>query len=287
MRVAWRRGRWSTPRFSTAISSHIPSGGRLTSRGRCRLSICRQQARVAIIGGGYGGLSTALELAARVSMAVLEATSWASAPTRNGGGVSGGVNVGKGFRGKAVESDRDRALRGLSDAADAFAWSPPDARGKHRLPLAEERPLHRRLDAAALRRAGAPVETSTTRARIGTYMVPREQQREEIASDYYYGGMVVERTGQLHPALYYGGLLERRRPRGRGLRQGRRREDRAQGGSGWRVRTNKGPDRGARGGDRDQRLHRRPHADAEARGWCRWRATSSPPRNCPRTWSRA
>src|SRR4029434_6812037 len=39
-------------------------------------------------------------------------------------------------------------------------------------------------------------------------MVPREKQREEIASDYYYGGMVVERTGQLHPALYYGGLLK-------------------------------------------------------------------------------
>ncbi len=45
-------------------------------------------------------------------------------------------------------------------------------------------------------------------AGLGTYMVPREQQREEIASDYYYGGMVVERTGQLHPALYYGGLLK-------------------------------------------------------------------------------
>ena len=34
------------------------------------------------------------------------------------------------------------------------------------------------------------------------------QQREEIASDYYYGGMVVERTAQVHPALYYGGLLK-------------------------------------------------------------------------------
>jgi glycine/D-amino acid oxidase-like deaminating enzyme len=45
-------------------------------------------------------------------------------------------------------------------------------------------------------------------------MVPRERQREEIASDYYYGGMVVERSAKLHPALYYKGLLEaaRRRP---------------------------------------------------------------------------
>ena len=38
-------------------------------------------------------------------------------------------------------------------------------------------------------------------------MLFRSRQREEIASDYYHGGMVVERTGQLHPALYFGGLL--------------------------------------------------------------------------------
>ena len=60
-------------------------------------------------------------------------------------------------------------------------------------------------------------------AQSGAYMVPRERQREEIASDYYFGGMVVERSGKLHPALYYKGLLEACRRRGvRGLRQGSR-----------------------------------------------------------------
>src|SRR5262249_51952878 len=45
-------------------------------------------------------------------------------------------------------------------------------------------------------------------------MLPRERQREEIGSDFYYGGMVVKRSGKLHPALYYRGLLEAcRRPR--------------------------------------------------------------------------
>jgi len=39
-------------------------------------------------------------------------------------------------------------------------------------------------------------------------MVPRGRQREEMASDYYFGGMVVERSGKLHPALYYKGLLD-------------------------------------------------------------------------------
>ena len=44
-------------------------------------------------------------------------------------------------------------------------------------------------------------------------MVPRERQREEMASDYYYGGMVVERSAKLHPALYYKGLLDAARRR--------------------------------------------------------------------------
>jgi len=52
------------------------------------------------------------------------------------------------------------------------------------------------------------VGTYNDTASLGTYMVPRERQREEIASDFYEGGMVVERGGQLHPALYYKGLLE-------------------------------------------------------------------------------
>lgn len=35
-----------------------------------------------------------------------------------------------------------------------------------------------------------------------------------MASDYYYGGMVVERSANLHPALYYKGLLDACRARG-------------------------------------------------------------------------
>jgi glycine/D-amino acid oxidase-like deaminating enzyme len=45
-------------------------------------------------------------------------------------------------------------------------------------------------------------------------MLPRERQREEMASDYYYGGMVVQRSANLHPALYYKGLLDACRTRG-------------------------------------------------------------------------
>ena len=61
---------------------------------------------MAIVGGGYAGLSTALELAKQgIDAVVLEAHELGfGASTRNGGAVSGGVNVGKSFSGRAATS---------------------------------------------------------------------------------------------------------------------------------------------------------------------------------------
>src|SRR5215472_5698790 len=63
-----------------------------------------RSARVAIVGGGYAGLSTALELAKHgIDAIVLEAGELGSgASTRNGGAVSGGVNIGKSFTGRTA-----------------------------------------------------------------------------------------------------------------------------------------------------------------------------------------
>src|SRR5438445_5919850 len=82
-----------------------------------------QAARVAIVGGGYAGLSTALELALHgIDSVVLEAHELGfGASTRNGGAVSAGVNIGKSFTGGTMDVDADRAGRMLSDAADAFS----------------------------------------------------------------------------------------------------------------------------------------------------------------------
>ena len=201
------------------------------------------RAAVAVVGGGYAGLSTALELKKHgLDPVVLEAAELGfGASTRNGGAVSGGVNIGKGFSGRSAEVAPERAQRLLSDASDAFAlvdrliaeeriecfW---EKRGRFvgawtgRHFLAQSRRLALLNDAA----------------QSGAYMVPPERQREEIASDYYHGGMVVERSGKLHPALYYKGLLDACRRRnvavcakagvGRIVRKG----------AAWRVETARG-----------------------------------------------
>src|SRR5579885_1175504 len=183
--------------------AYRPVAGELTELPR--------EVRVAIVGGGYAGLATALELARHgIAAAVLEAQApGAGASTRNGGAVSGGVNIGKSFSGKSVTIDGARAARLLADAADAFAlvdrlireeqiecfW---ETKGRF---VAAWTSAHFEAQRRRLSLLNAAAQS-------GAYMVPREQQREEIASDYYHGGMVVERSGKLHPALYYKGLLD-------------------------------------------------------------------------------
>jgi glycine/D-amino acid oxidase-like deaminating enzyme len=170
-----------------------------------------RQARVAIVGGGYAGLATALELARNnIPCVVLEARELGhGASTRSGGAVSGGVNIGKSLTGKSLDPNSPRAEALLSDGAEVFS-------------LIERLIGEESIDCAWQKTgrfvgAWTPAHYASQSLRIdqlnrcalaGARMLPRERQREEIASDYYYGGMVVERGASLHPALYYKGLLD-------------------------------------------------------------------------------
>jgi glycine/D-amino acid oxidase-like deaminating enzyme len=170
-----------------------------------------KRVRVAIVGGGYGGLATALELHRNgVDCVVLEAKELGhGASTRSGGAVSGGVNVGKSFTGKSLDPESERARGLLTDAGDAFATI-------ERL-IAEESIDCFWQKTGRFTGAWTPTHFASQAKRVALlneaaqsdcYMLPRERQREEMASDYYYGGMVVERAACLHPALYYKGLLD-------------------------------------------------------------------------------
>jgi glycine/D-amino acid oxidase-like deaminating enzyme len=163
------------------------------------------------------------------------------ASTRNGGAVSGGVNIGKSFGGKPADVDAARAARLLSDGYDAFA-------------LVERLIDEEAIDCRWQKRgrfvgAWTPQHFAYQQSRIaslndnaqsGAYMVARERQRDEIASDYYYGGMVVERSASLHPALYYKGLLDACRRRGIAVCANAAVEDIARNSAGWRVATSRG-----------------------------------------------
>ena len=202
-----------------------------------------RETRVAIVGAGYAGLSTALELSKHGIDAVVfeKGALGEGASTRNGGAVSGGVNIGKSFGGKPAQVAPERAADFLSDGYDAFSlvdrlideeaiecwWQ---KRGRF---VGAWTPKHFAYQ-------GSRLASLNDNAQSGAYMVSREHQRDEIASDYYYGGMVVERSGSLHPALYYKGLLDACRRRGIAICADASVDGITRNGAGWQVATSRG-----------------------------------------------
>jgi len=200
-----------------------------------------RQARVVIIGAGYAGLNAALELHREgLDCIVLDANEPGyGGSSRNGGMVSGGVNVGKRYMAKAL-SDAEAAPF-LNDAADAFGH-------------VEELIAREKIDCGWTRAGyflGAwckshydgmahKVDLLNETAKSEAYLVPPERQREEIGSDYYRGGMVVGRAGHLHPALFFKGLLTLCQQRNIPIATKTPATKLTQTGSGWRVETPRG-----------------------------------------------
>src|SRR5207253_1810678 len=99
------------------------------------------------------------------------------------------------FSGRTIEVDPDRAGSMLSDAADAFTLI-DRLIDEEKIDCGWEK--SGRFVGAWTKRhfaaQGRRCAMLNSAAQSGAHMVPRERQREEIASDYYFGGMVVERS---------------------------------------------------------------------------------------------
>lgn len=196
---------------------------------------------VVIIGGGLTGLNCAIELGRGGGRSVvLEGEDFGfGASTRNGGGVSGGTSLGKGMSGARGSDELLRAMVG--DAAESLVHVETvverEGIGCHyersgRF-ICAYTPKH--YDSLA-----AKVDLYNTYAQAGVSMVARARQREEIASDYYRGGMVVERSGKIHPALYHHGLMRAAQKYGAILVSRTRAGRLTRIANGWRVETNRG-----------------------------------------------
>jgi glycine/D-amino acid oxidase-like deaminating enzyme len=196
--------------------------------------------RVAVIGAGYAGLACALELHKHgLDAVVLDAeVPGFGASSRNGGMVSGGVSVGKRYSGT---DSRERLLELYADAADSFSLIENLIAGEH---IACEWKKTGRFAGAwcpkHYRALEEKFELMNEGAGAGAYLLPRDRQREEIGSDFYYGGMVVTRSAHLHPALYFKGLLDLARRRGVPVCAKAPVFKISRSGAGWRIETVRG-----------------------------------------------
>jgi len=197
---------------------------------------------VAVVGGGYCGITAAAELAARGrSVAVLEADALGTgASTRNGGMVIPELK-----HGPRRLAERYGPLGGeLTDAVfEAFD-------------LVERIVDEWSIDCDYARSGGlllahheAQVPHLVEEARewqddLGesARFLPRDELASEVGSDAYHGGLLVERTGGLQPAKYHAGLVRRAIDQGAGIHDRTRVTgiEARRGSAGYRVDTTRG-----------------------------------------------
>ena len=168
------------------------------------------EVEVAIVGSGYSGLAAALVTArGGRSTLVLEAeAAGQGGSTRNGGQVSTSIKPGYGDLAAKHGPERAFAIRQEGFKALDFV---------ERLIASEgidcDWEVVGRFHAAHNPKQYAELESYLTNQKAGIEipyrMVPREQQRSEIGSDMYHGGVVYPRHAALQPAKFHAGLLDR------------------------------------------------------------------------------
>lgn len=168
-----------------------------------------QRADVVVVGAGYAGLSAALTLArAGVDVAVLDAGDPGSgASSRNHGMISGGQKLPADLV-RRVGSEAARRIE--EDARASFDYVENLIRQET---LDADFARDGRFVAAHTRAAYAKLEIRARHLRDGfgyeTRMVPAEEQRTEIGTDLYRGGMLLLDAGGLHPAKMHRALRRR------------------------------------------------------------------------------
>lgn len=168
------------------------------------------RADVVIVGSGYTGLSAALPVArAGRTTVVLDAedAGWGCS-TRNGGQVS--TSIKPGFHDLAPLHGEERAFAMVKEGQNALAFL--DAHIRSEAIACDWERVGRFMGAhntTQYEALGRKIASQRKGLEVEAHLVPRAEQRSEIGTDAYFGGIVYPAHGSLDPAKYHQGMLDR------------------------------------------------------------------------------
>ncbi len=199
-------------------------------------------ADVVVVGSGYTGLSAALQTArgGRSTLVLDAGDAGFGCSTRNGGQIS--TSVKHGYAELTRRHGAETALRIIQDGRNSLDWVADfiaaegidcDFRITGRFHAAHT-PAH--YEALTGRLTDQPKGLD-----IAAHMVSRTEQRAELGSDRYFGGIVYERHAAIDPARFHQGMLDRALAAGVGVVPHCAVTAIVRDGAGLRVETARGP----------------------------------------------
>jgi glycine/D-amino acid oxidase-like deaminating enzyme len=199
------------------------------------------RADVVVVGGGYTGLSAALRLAqlgAQVTLLERETLGW-GASSRNGGMVLTGHKRGIGAITRSLGLARARELWNASLAALETVATLIDEE-QIDCDFARRGHLDAAYKPAHMKHLEATHELLEREFDYSTRIVPKQELRDELDTDLYYGGLVDERSAGLNPAKYVRGLARAAHRAGARLHEGTAAQEIERTAHGFRVKTTRG-----------------------------------------------
>jgi len=168
-------------------------------------------ADVLVIGSGYTGLNAALETArgGRATVVIDAEAAGFGCSTRNGGQIS--TSIKSDFDDlKARYGESERAYGILKEGRNALAWIADFVRREEiDCSFAVVGRFHAAHNAVQYEKLARSVGQEPKGLETGAWAVPRSEQRREIGTDGYHGGLVYPHHASIDPGRYHEGLLER------------------------------------------------------------------------------
>jgi glycine/D-amino acid oxidase-like deaminating enzyme len=170
---------------------------------------------VAVVGSGYTGLHAALQTArgGRHTVVFDAEDAGFGCSTRNGGQIS--TSVKPSFAALARVHGEQRAFEILKEGQRSLAWIGEFVRSEGLdCDFGVVGRFHAAHNAAQFEALAQKATHQPKGLEVEAHVVPRAEQRAEIDTDAYFGGVVYAQHASVDPARYHQGLLERVRGAG-------------------------------------------------------------------------
>jgi len=165
---------------------------------------------VLVVGSGYTGLSAALQTArgGRRTVVVDASDAGWGCSTRNGGQISTSIKPGFDELARRHGPERARAL--IREGQRSLEWTGEFITGERiDCDFGVVGRFHAAHNAAQFEKLAHAVTHQPKGLEVEAHVVPRSEQRSELGSDLYWGGVLYPRHASVDPGRYHQGLLER------------------------------------------------------------------------------